>query len=183
LTGAVEPIRNKIYRVGRLMVTRKTVYALRALSHLANSASGQPLLAAEIAAHEGIPRRFLDTILRQLTRSGLLMSSRGPHGGYSLRSPASEINVASVIRVLDGAAFPFPCLNWDHPVRCVECPGPRECAAHAALGVMGDAALRVLEGMSLADLVNNIALENSNDSTRPLIPLRLRSGAPVRELP
>jgi hypothetical protein len=48
---------------------------------------------------------------------------------------------------------------------------------------MGDAALRVLEGISLADLVNNIAPENSNDSTRPLIPLRLRSGAPVRELP
>jgi len=175
--------RNNIYLIGRLMVTRKTVYALRALSQLANSAQGQPMLAAEIAAKESIPRRFLDSILRQLTRSGLLTSSRGPHGGYSLRSPASEINVASVIRVLDGAAFPFPCLNWDHPVRCAECPGPGECAAHAALGVMGDAALRVLEGMSLADLVKSIALNQSNDPTRPLTPLRLRSGAPVRELP
>ena len=165
------------------MVTRKTVYALRALFQLANSAQGQPVLAAEIAASEGIPRRFLDTILRQLTRSGLLTSSRGPHGGYCLRSPPSEINVASVIRVLDGAAFPFPCLNWDHPVRCAECPGPGECAAHAALGVMGDAARRVLEAMSLADLVKSIALHQTNESNRPLIPLRLRSGAPVRELP
>jgi Rrf2 family protein len=145
------------------MVTRKTVYALRALFQLANSARGQPVLAAEIAASEGIPRRFLDTILRQLTRSGLLTSSRGPHGGYALSAPASEIKVASVIRVLDGAAFPFPCLNWDHPVRCAECPGPGECAAHAALGVMGDAALNVLEAMSLADLVKNIALNKSND--------------------
>jgi len=165
------------------MVTRKTVYALRALFHLANSPPGQPQLASEIAASEGIPRRFLDTILRQLTRSGLLTSSRGPHGGYSLRSPASEINVASVVRVLDGAAFPFPCLNWDHPVRCAECPGPGECAAHAALGVMGDAALRVLEAMSLADLVRSIALHESNDSTRPLVPLRRSAGAPARELP
>ena len=165
------------------MVTRKTVYALRALFHLANSATGRPLLAAEIAAHEGIPRRFLDTILRQLTRSGLLTSSRGPNGGYSLRSPASEISVASVVRVLDGAAFPFPCLNWDHPVRCAECPGAGECAAHAALGVMGDAALRVLEGMSLADLVNNVAREKTNESTRPHLSLRRSSGAPVRELP
>ncbi|MEI9951589.1 MAG: Rrf2 family transcriptional regulator [Pseudomonadota bacterium] len=165
------------------MVTRKTVYALRALFQLAKAAHGQPLLAAEIAASEGIPRRFLDTILRQLTRSGLLTSSRGPHGGYSLRSPASEINVASVIRVLDGAAFPFPCLNWDHPVRCAECPGAGECAAHAALGVMGDAALRVLEAMSLADLVKSIALNQTNDLNRPLIPLRRSAGAPVRELP
>ncbi|HET7540639.1 MAG TPA: Rrf2 family transcriptional regulator [Polyangiaceae bacterium] len=165
------------------MVTRKTVYALRALSQLANVGPGQPLLAAEIAANEGIPRRFLDTILRQLTRSGLLTSSRGPHGGYSLRAPASQIKVAAVIRVLDGAAFPFPCLNWDHPVRCVECPGPGACAAHAALGVMGDAALRVLESMSLADLVNRLAQDKPNDSSRPLTPLRRSPGAPVRELP
>lgn len=165
------------------MVTRKTVYALRALTQLANSAQGQPLLAAEIAANESIPRRFLDTILRQLTRGGLLMSSRGPHGGYALRAPASEIKVAAVIRVLDGAAFPFPCLNWDRPVRCTECPGPGECAAHAALGLMGDAALRVLEAMSLADLVKSISANQTKDSTRPLIRLRLHPGAPVRELP
>ncbi|HEY0467326.1 MAG TPA: Rrf2 family transcriptional regulator [Polyangiaceae bacterium] len=163
------------------MVTRKTVYALRALFQLANSAPGQPVLAAEIAASEGIPRRFLDTILRQLTRSGLLTSSRGPHGGYSLRSPPSEINVASIIRVLDGAAFPFPCLNWDHPVRCAECPGPGACAAHAALSVMGAAARSVLEAMSLADLVTGIALDKANDPNRPLIPLRRTAGAPVRE--
>jgi len=164
------------------MVTRKTVYALRALFNLAHAAHGQPQLAAEIAASEGIPRRFLDTILRQLTRSGLLTSSRGPHGGYSLRSPASEISVASVVRVLDGAAFPFPCLNWDHPVRCAECPGPGACAAHAALGAMGDAALRVLEDMSLADLVENVHLAK-DDSTRSLIPLRRAAGAPAREVP
>jgi Rrf2 family protein len=165
------------------MVTRKTVYALRALFNLAHAAQGEPQLAAEIAASEGIPRRFLDTILRQLTRAGLLTSSRGPHGGYSLRSPASEISVASVIRVLDGAAFPFPCLNWDHPVRCAECPGPGQCAAHAALGAMGDAALRVLENMSLADLVKNVALGKSDDSTQSLTPLRRASGAPAREVP
>lgn len=164
------------------MVTRKTVYALRALFNLANAVQGEPQLAAQIAASEGIPRRFLDTILRQLTRSGLLTSSRGPHGGYSLRSPASEISVASVIRVLDGAAFPFPCLNWDHPVRCAECPGPGQCAAHAALGAMGDAALSVLENMSLADLVQNIALGRAEGSTRALIPLRRMGGAPAREV-
>ncbi len=165
------------------MVTRKTVYALRALSNLAQATKGQPQLAAEIAASEGIPRRFLDTILRQLTRSGLLTSSRGPHGGYALRSPPSEINVASVIRVLDGAAFPFPCLNWDHPVRCAECPGPGACAAHAALGAMGAAALRLLEGMSLADLVTSISQHKTDDPITSLIPLRRSAGAPARELP
>lgn len=164
------------------MVTRKTVYALRALFQLAQAVPGQPQLAAEIAAKEGIPRRFLDTILRQLTHSGLLTSSRGPRGGYALRSPANEINVASVVRILDGAAFPFPCLNWDNPVRCAECPGLGACAAHQALGVMGGAALHVLETMSLADLVQRMGLGNTDDSLLPLIPLRRAAGAKNRAL-
>jgi Rrf2 family protein len=164
------------------MVTRKTVYALRALSSLAHVVDGKPQLAAEIAANEGIPRRFLDTILRQLTRGGLLTSSRGPRGGYSLRSPASEINVASVVRILDGAAFPFPCLNWDHPVRCAECPGPGACAAEAALGAMGSVALRVLEDMTLAELVQRMDRGNREDPNRPLLTLRRAAGAPVREV-
>ena len=164
------------------MVTRKTVYALRALANLAHAAGGPPLLAAEIAASEGIPRRFLDGILRQLTRSGLLTSSRGPHGGYSLRSAPSEISVATVIRILDGAAFPFPCLNWDHPVRCAECPGPGACAAEAALGAMGSAALRLLEDMTLADLLQRIACNSKENPAPSLINLRRVAGAPVREV-
>jgi Rrf2 family protein len=165
------------------MVTRKTVYALRALFHLTRVTSGKPALAAEIADKEGIPRRFLDSILRQLTRSGLLTSSRGPRGGYALRSPPSEINVASVIRILDGAAFPFPCLNWDHPVRCAECPGPDACAAHAALGAMGSAALRFLEDLTLADLVRRMEHPSPGDLTQPLLTLRRAAGAPTREAP
>jgi Rrf2 family protein len=164
------------------MVTRKTVYALRALANLAHAVGGRPLLAAEIAASEGIPRRFLDGILRQLTRSGLLTSSRGPRGGYSLRSTASEISVATVIRILDGAAFPFPCLNWDHPVRCAECPGPGACAAEAALGAMGSAALRLLEDMTLADLLQRIACNSKENPVPSLINLRRVAGAPVREV-
>ncbi len=163
------------------MVTRKTAYALRALFNLAQAAGAGPQLAADIAARERIPRRFLDSILRQLTRAGLLTSSRGPHGGYALSSPASEINVASVIRILDGAAFPFPCLNWDHPVRCAECPGPGACAAEAALGFMGSAALRVLENMSLADLLQRMERTAKEDPARSLITLRRVVGAPAGE--
>ena len=150
------------------MVTRKTVYALRALFHLACAGEGKAQLAAEIAAGEGIPRR-----------AGLLTSSRGRNGGYCLRSPASEINVAAVVRVLDGAAFPFPCLNWDHPVRCAECPGPGACAAHAALGVMGSAALDILEGMSLADLVQRMERSKTDPPTRSFLSLRRPAVSPT----
>ncbi len=161
------------------MVTRKTVYALRALFHLAQAEAGKPLLAAEIAASENIPRRFLDSILRQLSNAGLLTSSRGRGGGYSLRSPASQINVASVVRVLDGAALPFPCLNWDNPVRCAECPGPEACAAHAALGAMGNAAQHVLEDMSLADLVQRMERTKADSKTHSLPIISRTAGVPT----
>jgi len=165
------------------MVTRKTVYALRALFNLAQAAGERPQLAAEIAEKEGIPRRFLDSILRQLTRAGVLTSSRGPRGGYSLRAPATAINVASVIRILDGAAFPFPCLNWDHPVRCAECPGPGACAAERALGAMGHAALRVLEDMTLAELVARMERPHDPSGAPAPSPLRRSAAASVRETP
>jgi Rrf2 family protein len=161
------------------MVTRKTVYALRALFHLARAEAGKPLLAAEIAARENIPRRFLDSILRQLSNAGLLTSSRGRGGGYCLRSPANQINVASVVRVLDGAALPFPCLNWDNPVRCAECPGPEACAAHAALGAMGSAAQLVLEDMSLADLVQRMERGAADPKPRSLPVTRRAAGLPT----
>jgi Rrf2 family protein len=161
------------------MVTRKTVYALRALFHLARAGTGKPQLAAEIAASENIPRRFLDSILRQLSNAGLLTSSRGRGGGYSLRSPANQINVASVVRILDGAAFPFPCLNWDNPVRCAECPGPHACAAHTALGVMGNAAQHVLEDMTLADLVQRMERAPTDPQTRSLPIISRSAGIPT----
>lgn len=164
------------------MVTRKTVYALRALFHLAQVTTGRPQLAAEIAEKEGIPRRFLDSILRQLTRAGVLTSSRGPRGGYALRAPTGSISVASIIRILDGAAFPFPCLNWDHPVRCAECPGPGACAAERALGAMGNAALRVLEDMTLAELVSRMASADESSPSPALIPLRRAVAASAREV-
>lgn len=161
------------------MVTRKTVYALRALFHLARADVGRPRLAAEIAASANIPRRFLDTILRQLSNAGFLTSSRGRGGGYCLRSPATQIKVASVVRVLDGAALPFPCLNWDNPVRCAECPGPEACAAHAALGAMGSAAQRVLEDMSLADLVQRMERGATDPKTGSFFSIRRPIGLPT----
>ena len=90
--------------------------------------------------------------------------------------------MASVIRILDGAAFPFPCLNWDRPVRCAECPGPGACPAHAALGAMGNAAHRVLQRTTLADLVREVG-SPAADTTATLLTLRRASGTTAREIP
>jgi DNA-binding IscR family transcriptional regulator len=66
-------------------------------------------------------------------------------------------------------------------VRCAECPGPGACAAEAALGAMGSAALRLLEDMTLADLLQRIACNSKENPVPSLINLRRVAGAPVRE--
>ena len=84
------------------MITMKTKYALKALSHLARAREGEPVLIAEISEREGIPRKFLELILRELRQHGILESRKGRGGGYSLRLRPASITLASVIRVLDG---------------------------------------------------------------------------------
>jgi Rrf2 family protein len=79
-------------------------YALRAVVELAASAgdAGRPVTAEQLANAQSIPPKFLESILLQLRRGGVVNAQRGPDGGYWLARPASEISLADVIRVIDG---------------------------------------------------------------------------------
>jgi Rrf2 family protein len=79
-------------------------YALRAVAELAASEGGadRPVTAERIATGQGIPSKFLESILLQLRRAGIVVSQRGPEGGYWLARPAKEISLADVIRAIDG---------------------------------------------------------------------------------
>ncbi|MCK2214136.1 Rrf2 family transcriptional regulator [Actinomadura sp. ATCC 31491] len=84
-----------------MRVSARTDYALRAVSELAAAPPG-PVPAERIAAAQNIPRRFLDNILLQLRRAGLIHSLRGPEGGYWLARPPEEITLADVVLVVEG---------------------------------------------------------------------------------
>jgi Rrf2 family protein len=141
-------------------ITRKTTYALRALKHLA-AQGGELTLTARIAEDEGIPPRFLEAILRELARHGVLQVKRGRGGGYSLKGDPSELSIAQVIDIIDGHATQFACLDPVRPTRCAQCPGKGPCAAQVVLNQMGVASQRVLQSMTLADLMNP-SMEASN---------------------
>jgi len=81
-------------------ISAKVDYAVRALCTLA--ASDTPLTSDSLASSQGLPAKFLESILNDMRRAGLLTSQRGPDGGYRLARPASEITVADVMRPLDG---------------------------------------------------------------------------------
>jgi len=79
-------------------------YALRAAVELASLGAGpnRPVTADQLAQAQAIPPKFLESILLQLRRGGIVNAQRGPEGGYWLSRPAEKISLADVIRVIDG---------------------------------------------------------------------------------
>jgi Rrf2 family protein len=79
-------------------------YALRAVVELASAGGGsdRPVTADRLARAQAIPPKFLESILLQLRRGGIVNAQRGPDGGYWLGRPAANISLADVIRVIDG---------------------------------------------------------------------------------
>ena len=83
-----------------MRLSARVDYALRAMSELA--AADAPRTVDQLSVAQRIPNKYLESILGELRRGGLLRSQRGPDGGYRLARPAAEISIADVIRALDG---------------------------------------------------------------------------------
>ena len=83
-------------------VTAKADYAVRAVVELASGSQDAPRKVDEVAKAQGIPVSFLENILTQLRSAGLVRSQRGPEGGYWLAHPPAEVNLAQVIRAVEG---------------------------------------------------------------------------------
>ena len=132
---------------GRVQISAKVDYGVRALVTLASSAD--PLTTDEIARRQEMPTRFLGAIMTDLRRAGLVSAQRGVSGGYRLTRPASEIKVAEVIRALDG---PLAGVRGERPEH-VAYGDPA--AALRTVWVAARAALReVLDHVSLAEVAS-----------------------------
>jgi Rrf2 family protein len=83
-------------------VTAKADYAVRAVVELAGSGQESPRKVDEVAQAQGIPLSFLENILTQLRSSGIVRSQRGPEGGYWLARPPDQVNLAQIIRAVEG---------------------------------------------------------------------------------
>lgn len=85
-----------------MRVSAKSDYALRALIEMAGREDGRPISAEELGRLQDIPHGFLQAILADLRRAGVVMSQRGQSGGWRMGRPATEVSVADVIRAVDG---------------------------------------------------------------------------------
>ena len=131
-------------------LSRKAKYALRALYALARQGTARPTRAEDLAAGEDIPRKFLESILLELTHAGMLESRRGKGGGYVLGRRPEEIAVGDVIRLIDGPLAPVPCLLADGG-RCEGCAGNAACGTRRVMARVAGAVAAILDATTIAD--------------------------------
>lgn len=133
------------------MLSQKARYALRAMLHLAERKEVQSLQIADIAEGAQVPRKFLEQILLELKRRGLVHSVRGRHGGYSLGRLPEEISFAEIIRIIDGPLALSPCASRTAYRKCDDCEDETTCAIRKSLVDVRNATAKILEHHSLRD--------------------------------
>ena len=149
-----------------MMLTMKTKYALKALGQLAIAPPGEPMLIADIAEREDIPRKFLEAILVELKQHGFVHSRKGRGGGYTLAKKPENVTLASVIRVIDGPIAPVPCLSRTAYRRCDGCKDEATCGVRLVLQEAYGASVHVLETTTLADMARRL-----KDAARDSLPV------------
>ncbi len=133
-----------------MRLSTKGEYASRAMLELSRKYGDGPLHSREISEAQEIPQRFLEQILLLLKRAGYLKSRKGQKGGYVLAKPPGAINVAEVIRVMDGPLAPIDCVSV---MAHVACPMEGTCGLRWLWKDVRDAVAEILEKTTFADLV------------------------------
>ena len=140
-----------------MLLSRKAKYGLKALLALAEAAGRGPVLVSDLADRDAIPKKFLEAILLELKRRGLVVSRKGKGGGYMLHRAADEITFSDVIRALDGPLAAVPCVSQTAYRKCVECVDEATCGVRFAMKDVRDATARILDNTTLADINAKVA--------------------------
>ena len=134
------------------MLTKKAKYGLIALIHLARRQTEGPVLISDLAEKEGIPKKFLELILLELKRHGILRIKKGKGGGYLLARPAELIRLGPVIRIMDGPLAPLPCVSETAYQPCQECIDEATCGIRLIMKEVRDSTATILDNTTLAQV-------------------------------
>ena len=134
------------------MLSKKTKYGLKALIFIAKQSETAPVLISDISEKEKIPKKFLEAILLDLKKFGILGSKKGKGGGYYLMKDPKTVTVATLIRVLDGPIAMLPCVSLNYYEKCDDCPHEEVCSLNKFLAEVRDNTLNLLQQRTLYDL-------------------------------
>ncbi len=163
-----------------MKISQKGLYALKAMTMLARRFDDGAIRIRDIAYEEVLPEKFLELILLELKNARMVESVRGAKGGYRLRRPPDQISLAEIIRLIDGALAPFG--DAAQLRTLIETDDEHRALYQVFLDVR-DAAARILEHTSLADLIadqkppaRRARRKNAKEDKASLLPMIVESG-------
>lgn len=148
------------------MLSKKCKYAIHALVHMAKRPDDK-FLIKDISEACSIPKKFLETILLDLKRAGILGSKQGKGGGYLLRRTPSDVNLADVVRIFDGAIAAVPCATFKFYEPCEECEDEETCTVRYSFLQIRNATVEMLKGETLAGMVKKEMKLKAKKKTAP----------------
>ncbi len=137
------------------MISNKARYAFRALLAIAATPEGESVTSAEIARRYNIPHKFLEQILLDLRKAGILGSKRGKSGGYVMLRPSDTVSFGEVLRIFEGPLAPLPCLSRQAYRRCEDCVSEAQCEIRREFGRAYDASRAVLDTRTIGDALSD----------------------------
>ena len=135
------------------MLSKKTRYAMVALVYIAKAENGVPVMSTEIAKNEKMPQRFLENILIELKKSGILASKLGKSGGYYLIKKPEEIKLADIVRHFEGAISLLYCVSENQYKPCEFCKDEAIFKIRVVFKEIKDATFGILDKTTLKDLM------------------------------
>ena len=132
------------------MIAQKTRYALRSMLFLAEEQGGSPVQLSRIAETQRIPPKYLELIMLDLKKAGLVKSNRGPKGGYRLARTPEQISFGAIVRSMEGPIALVSCASVNFYTPCGDCHDEATCAIRRAFTILRDESTAALDSISLA---------------------------------
>jgi Rrf2 family transcriptional regulator, cysteine metabolism repressor len=139
-----------------MRVSSKAHYGLRMMTEFARAYGNGPLSIAEVARVEHLPLAYLEQLAGHLRRGGLVDSTRGVHGGYTLSRPPELISVLEVVHTVEGEVSPVECVSSDYVAG--SCGRDGECASRGLWLRLKESIDAVLRQTTLAELIHDQSL-------------------------
>lgn len=147
------------------MISKKCKYAIHALVYMGKEPH-EKFLIKDVSVACRIPKKFLEAILLDLKRAGILGSKQGKGGGYFMRRTPAEVNLAEVVRLFDGAIAAVPCATYKFYESCAECEDEETCTVRDAFLQIRNATVEMLKANTLEDMIQKEARLRSANAAK-----------------
>lgn len=134
------------------MISKKSKYAIKALIYIARNTNSYVVTSKEISDSEKIPKKFLETILRELRNNNILDSKQGKNGGFKLSKNPKQIKIAKILRIIDGPIAMTSCVSLNFHFKCEDCVY-ESCKLKNLFEDVRDKTLEILENTSIFNLI------------------------------